>query len=216
MFPAQKFNPLAPRKPRVGCVGCLGHTAWILAVGAIFLLASTAVFYPWAFYLGGKFHILPYWQGVGKLHAKSGDYVLFVRLEPTPRGSGMYLETNLTGISYICTPRGESLRLSLGGGMRKYLSRSTDGEAIHLYMIYRPWNFQFISDRRPHLSFRGHWHNPDLVMDDDGSIGRAFQPDGTVYRGNDPNRPYRQDVLPVTFTPGSYSDFEAACGATKR
>jgi hypothetical protein len=104
---------LPPRvKPRRGCVGCLWQTLWqctlILGLGAILVIAMTGLFYPWAFYLGGRFHILPYWQGWGKLHAKSGDYVLFVQFEPTPRGSKMYLETNLTGIAYVCTPRGEN------------------------------------------------------------------------------------------------------------
>jgi hypothetical protein len=177
----------------------------------------TGLFYPWAFYLGGKFHIMPYWQGWGKLHAKSGDYVLFVRFEPTPRGSRMYLESNLKGTGYLCTPRREKFRMNLGGGMRKHLNLSTDGEAIHLYMDYWPaWSGQFISDRRPSLDLRGHWRNPNLVMDDHGSISNAFQPDGSVYRGHDRNRPYSTEVVPITLSEGSYSDFEAACAAVHR
>ena len=188
----------------------------LLVLGLLLYLAITGVFAPWAFYLGGKFHISPYWQGVGKAHAKSGDYLMFVRIEPSSRGSGMHLGTNLGGIAYVCTPRGENLRLDLGGSMRRYLRLSTDGEAIGLYMIYWPWNAQFIGDRRPKLELRGHWRNPDLVMDDHGSIARAFQPDGTVYRGNDPNRPYMTEVVPITFAEGSYSEYEAACKAVRR
>jgi hypothetical protein len=56
----------------------------VLLLGAVLILALTGLFYPWAFYLGGKFHVIPYCQGWGKLHAKSGGYVLFVRFEPTP------------------------------------------------------------------------------------------------------------------------------------
>lgn len=216
MLSPQRPELIEPRKRRRGCLGCLWQVSLILLLGAGLVLAMTAVFYPWAFYLGGRFHIIPYWQGWGKLHAESGDYLLFVRLEPTSRGSGMHLDTNLTGLAYVCTPRGESLRLHLGGGMRKYLNLSTDGESIHLYMDYWPWNAQLIADRRPYLEFRGHWRNPNLVMDDKGSIGRAFQPDGTVYRGHDPNRPYQQEVLPIIFIAGSYSDYDAACRAMKR
>jgi len=204
-----------PRR-RFGCFGCLWQVALILVLTVIGYLAITGVFAPWAFYLGGKFHITPYWQGWGKLHAKSGDYLMYVRIEPTSRGSGMHLETNLTGIAYVCTPHGENLRLKLGGGMRKHLGLSTNGEGIHLYMDYRPWNAQFINDRRPSLELRGRWQNPSLVMDDHSSIARAFQPDGTVYRGNDPNRPYMTEVVPVTFSEGPYSDYEAACKATHR
>lgn len=217
MFSSDSHPEIALRKKRrVGCLGCLGQVALTLVLGSILIIAITGVFYPWAFYLGGKFHLLPYWQGWGPLHAKSGNYVWFVRIEPTSRGSGMYLETNLTGTAYLCTPRGERIRFHMGGGMRKHLNLSTDGEAIHLYMNYSPWYRQFMSDRRPRLELRGHWRNPDLVMDDHGSISNAFEPDGSVYRGHLPNRPYSTEGVPVTFIPGSYSDFDNACAAAHR
>lgn len=208
-------------KPRRGCFGCLWQTLWqctlVLAAGAVLVIALTGLSYPWAFYLGGKFHIIPYWQGWGKLHAKSGDYVLFVQFEPTPRGSRMYLASNLTGYGRLCSPRGEDFRLHLGGSMRPHLSLSTDGEAINLYMSYWPlWYGQFIGERRPSIEVRGHWKNPDLVMDDQGSIFRAFLPDGTVYRGHDPSHPYNGEIVPVTLVNGSYSEFKAACAAVKK
>ena len=206
----------AVRKPRFGCFGCLWKVILLLLLAGIFYVAMIGVFAPWAFYLGGKFHITPYWQGWGKLHTKSSDYLMYVSIEPTSRGSKMYLETNLAGNAYVCTPRGESLRLKMGGGMRKHLNLSTDGEAIHLYMHYWPWNAQFLTDHRPSLVLRGHWQNPNLVMDDDGTIAKAFQPDGTVYMGNDHNRTYSPEVVPITFTEGSYSDFSAACAAMRR
>ena len=216
MLSPQNPEPIEPRKRRRGCLGCLWQVSLILLLGAGLVLAMTATFYPWAFYLGGRFHIIPYWQGWGKLHAQSGDYVLFVRMEPTSRGSGMYLQTNLTGIAYVCTPRGESLRLRLGGGMRKHLNLSTDGEAIGLYMLYWPWDGGLINDHNPSLQLRGHWRNPYLVMDDEGSIAKAFRPDGTVYRFDERNHTYTPEAVPVTFIPGSYSDYSAACAAMRR
>jgi hypothetical protein len=66
---------------------------------SVFVLAVTAVFAPWGFYLGGKFHIIPYWQGWGKLQAKSGTYIVFVRFEPT---SGGRLSTSVKGVAYLC------------------------------------------------------------------------------------------------------------------
>jgi hypothetical protein len=215
-------GPSPPRaKRRRGCVGCLGQLVWqsviALLLGAVLILAITGIFSPWAFYLGGKFHIIPYWQGWGKMHAKSGDYIVFVEFGPTPRGSRVIAHSNLKGIGYLCTPRGEQFRLNLGGSMRPHLNLSTDGEAIDLYMDNWPAFYgQFIADRRPSLALRGHWKGPDLVMDDNGSIFRGFLPGGSVYRGHDTNHPYNGEIVPVTLVNGSYSDFEAACVAAKK
>ena len=206
---------LAARKARTGCLGCLWQCAVVLVLGAVLVLAATGIFYPWAFYLGGKFHIVPGWQGWGTAHTQNGDYLLWLRFQPTPSGSKMYLDTNLTGNAYVCTPRGENIRLKLGGSMRKHLNLSTDGEAISFYMYYRPWNGAFITERRPRLELRGNWRDPNLVMDDQGSITRAFQPDGTVYRGHGPNRPYAKNSVPITLAQGPYSDFENACKAMR-
>jgi hypothetical protein len=59
-------NPLS--KPRLGCLGSL---VAFFVLGVVFVLALTAVFAPWGFYLGGNFHIVPYWQGWGRLRAKA-------------------------------------------------------------------------------------------------------------------------------------------------
>lgn len=192
-------------------MGCLGQLVILFVLCALGFVLITGVFAPWAFYLGGTFHITPYWQGWGRAHAKSGDYILYVRIGPTSRNSKMYLETDLGGAANICTPRGENITLKLGGGMRKHLNLSTDGEAIHLYMDRIAWNSQFTADRSPYLELRGHWQNPNLVMDDKGTIARAFLPDGTVSHNR--NSPNPQDAIPITFVEGSYSDYSAACKA---
>lgn len=152
------------------------------------------------------------------MHAKSGDYVVYVSFEPTPRGSKvLYVETNLTGNAYLCTPRGEFFRMHLGGGMPRHLNLNTDGQLVHLYMYNWPLpTGGFIGDHRPSIELRGHWKNPDLVMDDNSSIFRAFQPDGSVYAGHDTNHPYNGEVVPVTLVQGSYSEFRAACAAEKK
>lgn len=205
------------RKARTGCLGCLFQVGLVLLLGVVLSTALVGVFYPWAFYLGGKFHIIPYWQGVGRAHAKSGDYLVWVQFEPTPRGSGMYLTSNLTGNAYVCTPRGERIPMHLGGSMRKNLNLSTDGEAISLYMNYWPALYgQFIGDRRPRLEFRGKWQNPNIVMDDHGSIGRGFTADGTVYRGHEGGRPYMDEVVPITFVEEPRSEFDRACRELRR
>ena len=83
-------------------------------------------------------------------------------------------------------------------------------------MDFWPWNAQFITDHSPSLELRGHWHNPNLVMDDKGSIAKAFLPDGTVYRSHDKKRTYTPEVVPITFVEGSYSDYSAACKTMQR
>ena len=206
---------IATTKARTGCLGCLWQVGLVLFLGVVLVTALTGL-YPWAFYLGGKFHIIPLWQGWGRAHAKSGDYLIWVQFEPTPQGSRMIPHSNLRGIGYLCTPRGEKLRLHLGGSMRPHLNLSTDGEKIGLYMDYWPaLTGQFIGDRRPYLEFNGNWRNPNLVMDDHGSIGRGFQPDGTVYRGHEGNRPYMQEVVPITFSASPRSEFDKACAALR-
>lgn len=198
-------------KPRQGCLGCLGKLALYFALGMVLILAITAAFKPWGFFLGGKFHIIPSWQGWGTLHAKSGNYVLLLHMNTNIKGRR---SSDLRGVAYLCTPRGERFRLTLTGNMGKHLGLSTDGEAIRLGMSYMPYGSLFSGDARPSIELRGHWQNPNLVMDDNGSISRAFEPDGRVYHGHDRNRPYAPEILPVTLTQGSSSDFEAACAAS--
>jgi hypothetical protein len=209
---------ISPRKRgRGGCLGCVGQVVAILLGGVLLIWLLTAVLFPWAFFLGGNFHVVPMWTGLGKLHAKSGDYVVYVQIEPTPEGSRIIAESNLKRLAYLCTPRGEKFSMNLGGSMRAHLNLSTDGEGVSLYMNnWPPFTGAFLTDHRPSIELRGRWQDPNLVADDHGSIGRAFQSDGTVYSGHDRNRPYMSEILPVTLAPGSHSDFNAACSALHR
>ena len=204
------------RRPRsrFGCLGCLVQCAVILALGGVLVVAIIAVFAPWGFYLGGKFHWLPQWQGVGTMHAKSGKYVIYLYFYPTSSGQRIVPESAVKGQGYLCSPRHEIFRMTLGGSMRRGLNLNTDGEKIGLYMHHRPvFAFTQGYDHRPRLELRGHWQNPNLVMDDHSSIQRNFESDGSVYRGGGKERPYMGEIVPVTLQPGSYSDFEAACKA---
>lgn len=199
-------------------MGCLWQSAIVLVLGCLLLLAMTAVFMPWSFYMGGSFHIIPYWQGWGILHAQSGNYVLYVGFEPSfRRGSRIYTTSNVRGQAYLCTPKGERFRMNLGGSMRKNLPVSTDGEAISLYMDNWPvLTGGFIADHRPSIELRGHWRNPNLEMDDHGSIHRAFNPDGSVHGLHDASVPYNGEIVPVTLRPGKYSDYEEACRMSRK
>ncbi len=213
-------NPAARPEHRtssLGCLGCLPRLILGLLVGAVLVGAITAVFAPWGFFMGGKFNLFAYWQGWGTLQSKNGKYVVFVRFYPSSSGSRLYPHPSVRGIGYLCSPKGEIYRMHLGGGMRRGIGTNTDGEKIDLYMDNWPaLTGTFQSDHRPAVEFRGQWENPDIVMDDHGSISRAFAPDGSVYqRGQTARIPYPGDIVPVTLSPGSYSDFETACKATR-
>jgi hypothetical protein len=214
IVPVMHSPPKPLSKSRHGCLlGCLGQLIKYFALGMVLVLGITAAFKPWGFFLGGKFHVIPSWQGWGILHAKNGNYVVRVDMNTNIQGRR---SSDLRGTAYLCTPHGERFRLTLTGNMGKHLHLSTDGEAIHLGMSYMPYGSSFSGDTRPNLELRGHWQNPNLVMDDNGSISRAFQPDGSVYRGHDGSRPYPGDIVPITLSQGPSSDFEAACAANRR
>src|SRR5947199_9345594 len=78
-MPAQLAGAIRRRR---GCLGCLFQLALILAVGlvlgTVLVLGITALFSPWAFYLGGTFYILPYWHGWAQSHPRRGDYMMYV------------------------------------------------------------------------------------------------------------------------------------------
>jgi hypothetical protein len=172
--------------------------------------------YRWAFYLGGNFHMVPMWQGVGKVHAKSGNYVFYVVFYPETRDMKTYLTTSLTGTANVCTPRGEDIFLVLGGGMRRHLNVSTDGEEIGLYVHRRSYSGISPQAAPPKLEFRGHCRNPNLVMDDRGTIAKAFLPDGNVETDRNHNNNNFPEVVPITFSAGSVSDYRSAYKAIRK
>jgi hypothetical protein len=211
---ATPTNPLAsPGKPRLGCLGQLGLLVVIgIAVGVVI----PALLTPWAFYMGGNFHLLPMWSGWGRLHSTKagGDFAVLVTFYPHIRkGTGL---THVSGNAVLCTPAGEKLNLNLGGDFQRDLRRDTDGKTASFYMYSYTVSSQFSGDSRPHLELRGHWKNPDLVLDDHGSIARSFEPDGKLYTGHSTSRPYMAEVVPVTLHEGGEREFEAACTAVKK
>jgi hypothetical protein len=203
----------APRQSRIGCLTRLALV--FLLVGGV-MLAVTALATPWAFYMGGNFHMLPYWQGWGKLHSNSagGDYAIYVYFYPQIRRySG---PTHVAGMAMLCTPRGEKFKLNLGGDFERHIGRDLNGKTASFYMYNRTMKHIFSgSSAKPELELRGRWNNPDLALDDHGSIARNFAPDATLYTSH-AKRPYMGEVSAVTLHEGSTSGFEAACAAVKK
>jgi hypothetical protein len=128
--------------------------------------------------MGGRFHVIPMWQGWGRIHSAAGDYVLFVSMQPRAGTRGI---AHVAGLGVLCTPRGQTFDLTLGGDFEKHMGASTEGKRVYLYMHKRGgFRSGTASDPRPGLEFHGAWHNPDMVLDDHGSLSRAFKLDGTL------------------------------------
>jgi len=134
---------------------------------------------PWNFYFGGHFHPVPGWTGKGWMHssAAGGDYFLLVRFEPTMPG---YRKSPISGNAYLCTPRGQKFRLRFGGNMPRDHGTDLRGVPIHLYLYnWRP--LKLSADHRPRFDLYGTFGDSELSMEDRGSLGSAFRPDGAPY-----------------------------------
>ncbi len=220
-------TPIVPQPPRAhhrsvaGCLaGCFARVLAALVLGSLLVLALYVVFAPWGFFLGGQFHPLAYWQGWGTMHGPGGDYAVLVRIFPSPsRGSAIYVGgPGVNGSAIVCTPRGERYNLRLSGGFANKLGfRTTDtnGQPIGL-TLSQPLNF-LNTNSYTRLSFylHGAWQNPNLVVDDHGTLSRTFNPDGTWTPGDRYKRPLG-DPIPLTLHAGGGSDFDAACAAVKK
>jgi hypothetical protein len=207
------FPPEMP-VPRRSGNGCIVQVLGALTLGAVLFFVIYAVFMPWAFYMGGHFHIFPQWTGWGRMHSNlAGDYILYVQLSPSARSSHTgHAVPHISGHGFLCTPRGETYKLRLGGDFGKASGTDLQGKSAYLYMN----NYTVLSSSTaPSLEFRGKWDNPDLALDDHGSLNRAFDPSGALVI-NKHMRPYIQEVVPLTLHEGKWSDFESACAALKQ
>jgi hypothetical protein len=195
---------------RGGCAGCLTQTALGLLFGCAVVYALFVVLAPWNFYFGGHFHLVPGWSGRGWMHSTSagGDYYLWVSFTPTTPG---YRKSPLKGAAFLCTPRGQRFRLSFGGSMPRNHGTDLRGVPIHLYLDNQALVAQFTADRRPHLDLYGTFGDSVLMLDDQGSLARAFGPDGALYGPRDRNRPWKQKSTHVTLEEDSSWTFRPSC-----
>jgi hypothetical protein len=219
------YRPSATRR-RTGCLGCIGKLIGLLvfgvAFGTLLVLAMDAVFTPWAFYMGGSFHPIPMWSGWGKLQGPSGrEYALFVNISPNHTSSRLRpvggSGPRVAGTATLCSPHGERYSLRLRGSLEKHMGSSTDGKHMSLSLYRRPWNWSFVGpgNERPRMQLEGTWHNPDLVMQDRGSLERYFEADGSLRTGSLPSGRSGDAGVPITLHEGSTSEFEAACAALR-
>ena len=213
-------RPPFPRirsRTRFGCVGCLGQLALLLILGVAFVVAVDWIFAPWSFYLGGTFRPLPLWQGRATIHAPSGEYQLSVWMSPE-RGGRTYNFPYFSGTGYLCTPRGERYVLQLRASMFEHPGRDTNGKEMLIEVYRRPWNWSFGGtwDHRPRLTLRGRWQNPDLVMNDGGTLAASFLTDGRLDDSPRPRAASVRDQLPVVFHEVPWTTWSADCRPAAR
>jgi len=199
------------RPRRGGCAGCLLQTGIVLLAGGALLYGLVVLLAPWNFYFGGHFHAIPGWTGGGWLRAPAGgNYYVWVRFAPTIPG---YRKSPIQGDGYLCTPRREKFRLHFGGDMPRKHGTDLRGVPIHLYFYNWPLLGTIVRDRRPSFDLYGAFGNSELVMDDRGSLTRAFRPDGTLHGPRD-NLGWKQPSTQVTFHENSaWWVFNPSCPA---
>ena len=204
---------------RRGCLGCLGRLAGILAVGMVcgvaLVVAIDWVFAPWAFYFGGRFHVLPVWTGSARAHTTSGDYTLYLWMSPT-RGGRMYNFPAFNGSAYLCTPHGERYSLRLTASMFEHPGTDTNGKEMRIVMYRRPWYWSFagVWDRRPEITLRGRWQGADFVASDGGTLSAAFLPDGRLYDGPTRTQPRAREAVPVVIREAPWA-WSPSCGSPR-
>jgi hypothetical protein len=205
-FPIQN----SPRKSG-SCLGDIGKLFVLLVLVAIGYLVFIAVSAPWTYYLGGDFHLIPTWQGWGTFQTSSGDYALYVFLS-RPEASRLGI-SYMSGTAQLCTPGGERFNYMhvIMSFSNQHFGLNTDKQPVTLNIYNYGVSIQLNDDHRPEFDLYGAWQNPNLVLEDHGSLTSAFQSDGTAYLGPLSNQPPMGKNLSVTLGPGSPAQFNAAC-----
>jgi hypothetical protein len=169
---------------------------------------------PRNFYFGGHFHLVPGWTGRGWMQsAAGGNYYLWVSFTPTTPG---YRKSPLKGTALLCTPRGEKFRFRFGGDMPRSHGTDLRGVPIHLYLNNWSPRAQFTGDRRPHFDLYGVFGDSQLILEDRGSLARAFRPDGSLYEARNRNRPWQQPSTHIVLREDSAWEFNPSCPAVPK
>lgn len=181
----------------MGCLGRLLGLAAIAIVGVAIAGVFAYVVAPWNFNFGGHFHPLGGWRGRARFHSATGggDYDMWLSFDVTiPKR----LQSPLGGTAVLCTPRGERLVLKLSGDMPRDHGADLRKVPLHLYLHRLAPLATTIEGRHPHIDLWGAFGDSVLNVEDRGSIGTAFAPDGTV-RQSFTNVPPSKENIQITF-----------------
>ncbi len=175
-----------------------------LVVIILLAITVTAIFSPWAFYIGGRFTPLNTWEGYGKLHSSTGaDYGLLLHLGEYSRRRS---KRNLTGSAVLCTPQGITYIYAIDGRIEN-VWLFTEGKNTSL-SLSSPKTDKVKSG----FELRGRWENGALLLSDQGSLGKPFHADGSL----DPRGRYTLKALKDEHAEGKIAfgkrfDFDELC-----
>jgi hypothetical protein len=192
------MNTVPPRSRRRG-IGCLSGLLILAVLGPLLVMTIDLIFAPWIYTVGNRTRLLPVWAGVGIAHTSSGPYTIHIWFSPTPSGSRILPGTSVQGSAYVCTPTGKRYALRVTGGANERIWSTMDGHAFSFSAYHRPAFASLSGDRRPRLIFSGQWVGPDLKMNDEGSIARAFLADGSLSSATNASRAI-EAAIPITFS----------------
>jgi hypothetical protein len=203
------MNAVAYRARRKG-IGCLPAMLIFLIVGPVFIMAIDWLFAPWIYGVGHRTRWLPVWAGVGAVQTPVGAYKVGIWFSPRPSGSRILPSASVLGSGYVCTPSGKRYTLKVTGGASGRIWNDMDGHEFHLSAYHQPAFASVGGDRRPSLEFSGRWAGADLEMNDEGSLGRAFLPDGGLSpKSNLANA--KAEGVPIRFTETGWWWFGGDC-----
>jgi hypothetical protein len=154
---------------------------FLLAIGLMF--AAAGLFYPWIFFAGGHWHVLPQWSGWGRFSVDGKSYALYISVVPRPSGSRIYSSTSLRGSAIMCGPDGERVHLGVRAGMIGHLPLDVRGQPIRLTIVRRsvwaPWyEAAYEQAGQPQISLQGKWI--DGGIDASGTLRRTAHPTAPV------------------------------------
>jgi len=182
--------------------------AWFLG---IVIVAAASVWSLWPRLVNPKIPWMsaPVWHGTGVLQAASGaGYPLYLKLRFERKHQGPEPskgKTNLVGTATICTPQNALFDLEVTGSVDAWFVEN--GRNVVLYLHNE-------RSAQPKLTFLlyGSWQGTELVLEDRGSLGNSFNPDGTPkeYAQTRTNARYNSEIK---LHYGDRSAFEAACPA---
>jgi hypothetical protein len=75
--------PVRPQVRRSGCLIGFWKVGMIIVVSVGLMMAAEAIFEPWAFYLGGRFHITPIGRAGASCMRKAGITCCWSAFSPT-------------------------------------------------------------------------------------------------------------------------------------
>jgi len=188
--------------------GCLAKLSLVIVCSMAVIYTVAALTNPWAFHIGGRWTLLLFWHGYGRLLAKSGaEYPLYLRFFPSYDTGVSTLNREelrptgaLRGSAALCTAPGVTQPLQVTGTVYSAW-QTTEGSVMEFSLLEE--KHLDVAHETGVLDLVGSWRGPELAVevpsDTGGSSGSGLQLAGAT----------------ATLNWGSYAEFESACASAR-